>query len=142
MQPLLDIVSRTAAVFAIDIDLVNLTKRRLNKGRGRPEEGHNPHPEKRARTAKTNGRRNASDVAGADPAGERHGECLEARNTDFTHFLLEEKPDHFADQSQLKEPAPNRKPKAAKKTKRDQRGRPDKVARLSNKSFHGISQKT
>ena len=77
----LNVVRRPAAKRAVGIaHLPDLGKRGLDERRSRTNNGHEPHPEDRTRTADGDGRRDADDVARAHARCRRDHERLERRD--------------------------------------------------------------
>ncbi len=76
----LDVVGRAAPERAVGIaHLPHLRKRRLHEGRSRADDGHEPHPEHRARAARGDRGGDADDVSGSHARGGGHHERLERR---------------------------------------------------------------
>lgn len=77
----LDVVRRPTAKRAIGIaHLPDLGERGLDERRGRADDGHEPHPEDRTRSADGDGRRDADDVARTHARCRRDHERLERRD--------------------------------------------------------------
>ncbi|MNY03382.1 hypothetical protein D3C86_1359960 [compost metagenome] len=79
-----DVEGRTAAVGAVGTAaLVQLRQRALEVAGGHAEQGNQPHPEDRAGAAEHDRYRHASDVAGADAAGDAEHQRLERAELAF-----------------------------------------------------------
>ena len=132
----LNVKRRAPGEFAVDLFFVNLPQSGFHEGARSPEECDDPHPEKGARTAETDGGGHPRDVSGADAARERHAERLKGRNPGFVLALLEHEPNHFRDHSQLYEAAAERKIGAGGKKESHQNGTPNNVVNEGGE-FHG-----
>jgi len=124
-KPLLYVEGRAAAVFAVDLLLVDLTQGGLHEGGAGAEEGHHPHPEHGTRSAEGDGGGDAGDVAGTDPAGQGHGQRLEGGDARIRALAIKHQPDHLLDVTQLQKAAAQGEVEAYPQTQIDERRAPN-----------------
>ena len=79
-QSAFHVVGRAADIGVPPLAFVELSEGRFDEGTRRTQQGDDPHPEHGARPADGDRRGDARQVARADAAGQRHGECLERRD--------------------------------------------------------------
>ena len=90
-EPLRDVVGRTAHDVAVGVmPLVGLRENRFGEDRRHPEEGRDPKPEERARTARNEGRRGTGDVPGTHLGGDGRGERLKRTHPRLVGAFAEE----------------------------------------------------
>ncbi len=104
-KPFLYVEGRPAAVFAVDLLLVDLTQGGLHEGGAGAEEGDHPHPEHGTRATEGNGGGNTCNIAGADATGEGHGQRLEGGDPRIRALAIKHQPDHFGHMAQLQKAA-------------------------------------
>ena len=90
-EPLRDVVGRTAHDVAVGVmPFVGLRENGFGKDRGHPEEGRNPEPEERPRTARNERRGGTRDVARAHLSGDGRGERLKRTHPRLVGAFAEE----------------------------------------------------
>ena len=98
----LNVVGGTAVRVVGALLLIDLRKRRLDKGGGATESGDHPHPEHGASAAERHGRRHTGNVADAHARGRRHHQCTERGDLAFLVGRLGHDADRFLKQAQRK----------------------------------------
>jgi hypothetical protein len=136
-QAFFDVEGRAAAVLVADLLLVDLAQRRLDEGRTRAQEGHGPHPEYGARATERDGGGHTRDIAGADAAGQRHGQRLERRHTLLRALPFSHQAQHLADVPHLQEAAADREVQARPEAQGDHDGAPDDTVDCVDQVEHG-----
>ncbi len=124
-QALLDVEGRTAAIFTVDLLLVDLAQGGLHEGGAGAKEGDHPHPEQGARAAEGDGSGHTGDVAGTDATGQGHGECLEGGDTGIVALALKHQAYHAFQVAQLQETAAQGEVEAYPQTQIDERWAPN-----------------
>ena len=131
-----DVIGGAAAELAFLLFLVDLAEGGLDVGRGRTEEGDDPHPEDRTGSAEADGRRDTGDVAGTDPARERNRQGLERGDTAIRFLAGIQQPDHLAEEAHLDKPGQDGEEQARSKAQVNEHRTPDIAIDLVNDLLH------
>ena len=76
----------------------------LHKGGGSTQQGGDPHPEHRARTARRNSGHHAHKVAHAHPGGSGDDQCLEGGKPARSLLFFAHRADHIPEQAHRQQP--------------------------------------